>query len=54
MNRTAEYVKAVKQMVEMEGLEAANLANHKALETGLITLDEFRAAAKALVALYLK
>lgn len=53
MNRTAEYVKAVKQMAKLEGLEAANIANHKALETGLVTLDMFQAAAKILVAFYL-
>lgn len=44
MTRTAEYVKAVEQMVELEGLEAANLANHKALETGLVTLEIYKDA----------
>lgn len=53
MNRKTEYIKAVKEMVKLQGLEAANIANHKALETGLITLDEFQAAAHELVKIYL-
>lgn len=53
MNRKTEYIKAVKEMVELKGIEATNAANHKALETGLITLDEFQAAARELVKIYL-
>ena len=43
-----EYVTAIKMMIETEGLEAANLANHKALETSLINLEQFQAAARIL------
>lgn len=44
-----EYVKAIKEVVRLEGIEAANRANHKALETGLIDLDLFMAGAHVLV-----
>ena len=43
-----EYVDAVKMMIETEGFEAANIANHKALETKMITLEQFQAAARIL------
>ncbi len=52
-NRT-EYIKAVKQMLKSEGLDATNTANHAALETGLIDLDTFQAAARVLVEEFLK
>jgi hypothetical protein len=49
-----EYIKAIKKMVELEGIEAANIANHKALETGLVNLEQFQAAARILAAEILK
>ena len=52
-NRT-EYIKAVKLMLKSEGMEATNTANHQALETGLIDLDTFQAAARVLVKEFLK
>lgn len=51
---TTEYVKAIKQMVRMMGLEAANNANHWALETGLCNLEMFQAGARVLVAIKMK
>ena len=41
-----EYVNAVKIMIKTEGWEAANIANHKALEINMITLEQFQAAAR--------
>ena len=41
-----EYVNAVEMMIETEGWEAPNIANHKALETKMITLEQFQAAAR--------
>ena len=43
-----EYVSAVKIMIKTEGWETANIANHKALETKLINLEQFQAAARIL------
>lgn len=52
-NRT-EYIKAIEMMLKTEGMEATNTANHLALETGLIDLDTFQAAARVLVKEFLK
>lgn len=41
-----QYIEAIMAMIKMEGIEAANAANHKALETGLINLEMFQAAAR--------
>lgn len=41
-----EYIKAIKEMIKLEGIETTNMANHKALETGLINLEQFQAAAR--------
>ena len=54
MKNVTEYTKAIKEMIKLEGLEAANVANHKALETGLINLEQFQAAAKILAREILK
>jgi len=54
MKNTAEYIEAIKTMLRTEGLDATNLANHKALETGLIDLATFQAAARELVKEFLK
>lgn len=54
MNTTANYCEAIRQFLALKGLEAANAANHAALETGLITLDQFLAAARILVCAYLE
>lgn len=43
-----EYVQTIKNLLSMAGLEAANVANHKALETKKISLEQFQAAARVL------
>lgn len=43
-----EYVEAVKITLAAMGLEAANAANHKALEAKKISLEQFQAAARVL------
>lgn len=48
-----EYVKAVEIMIETEGWEAASTANHKALETKLINLEQFQAAARVIAKAFL-
>lgn len=42
------YVEAIRAMLQTEGLEATNMANHMALDAGLITLPMFQAGAKVL------
>lgn len=54
MKNRAEYIKAVKLMLKSEGLDATNTANHAALETGIIDLDTFQAAARVLVGEFMK
>ena len=55
MNQTtANYCEAVRQLLVLKGLDFANAANHAALETDLITLDQFHAAARILVRAYLE
>lgn len=49
MNATSEYIKAIREMLALEGRSATNLANHRMLETKQITLDMFRAAAQVMV-----
>ena len=49
-----EYVQAIKKVQIMAGLEAANVANHKALETRKISLEQFQAAARVLAREILK
>lgn len=49
-----EYIEAIKKMVKIKGVQAANDANHKALETGMITLPMFQAAGRVLVKEYMK
>ena len=48
------YVEAIEQLLETAGLEAANAANHKALETKKITMEQFQAAARVLAREILK
>ena len=48
MKNRKEYVKAIRMMLELKGMEITNIANHKALETGLIDLDTFLEAAQVL------
>ena len=43
-----EYVKAIKQMLKLKGLEATNLANHRMLEIGVVPVEYFQAAARVL------
>ena len=54
MANTKEYTDAIRMMLDLEGLEIAGIANHKALETGLINLEQFQAAARILAAEILK
>lgn len=49
-----EYAKAIKEMVNLKGMEAANTANHLALEKGLITLEQFRQGAQVLAKMVLE
>ena len=49
-----EYVEAIKITLAAMGLEAANTANHKALETKKISLEQFQAAARVLAAEIIK
>lgn len=42
------YIEAIKAMLKSEGIEMTNVANHKALETGLITVEMFQAAARVI------
>lgn len=48
MSEVKEYVKAIKMMLKMKGIEATNYANHKALEIGLINQKQFSAAASVI------
>ena len=48
------YEEAIKMMIEIEGCETTNIANHAALEKGIISLDQFRAGARILVKEYLR
>ena len=43
-----EYIEAIKMMLNLKGIEETNIANHKALETGLIDMKTFQEAAKVL------
>ena len=43
-----EYVKAVKMMLKMKGIDVTDYANHRALETGLINQKQFSAAASVI------
>ena len=51
---TDDYVEAIKYLLKAAGLDAANVANHKALETNKISLEQFQAAAKVLAREILK
>ena len=50
----AEYIKAIEAMLKIRDFETVNIANHRALETGLIDLDTFQKAACYLVGYKLK
>ena len=49
-----EYTQAISNILATDGLEAANTANHKALETDKISLEQFQAAARVLAREILK
>ena len=49
-----EYIKAIKKMIKMNGLKETDIANHAALDSGLITLEQFIAASRVLAAEILK
>lgn len=51
---TVEYMKAIRAMLKIKDLETVNVANHRALETGLIDLEAFQEAADYLVTCYWK
>lgn len=53
MDQITEYVAAVKTVLALKGLQTASAANHRALELGLITLDQFQAAARMLADFFL-
>ena len=53
MDPVAEYVAAVETVLALKGLEAASAANHRALEIGMISLDQFTAAARVLAEVFL-
>lgn len=48
-----KYVKAIKMVLKMKGIEATNYANHRALETGLINQKQFSAAASVIAKAFL-
>jgi ribosome-binding protein aMBF1 (putative translation factor) len=48
------YADFIKEAVKKEGWKAADLANKMALDTGAITLDQYRMAAQIIVAAYKK
>lgn len=50
----ANYEDAIKMMLKQEGVKATNIANHKALDLKLITLEQFRAGARILAAEIIK
>ena len=47
------YEKAIREMLNLKGIEATNAANHLALEKNIICLDQFRAGAKIIAAAFL-
>ncbi len=49
-----EYVIAIGWMLDKEGVEATNAANHRMLDEGNITLEAFQAAARKIADRYLK
>ena len=51
---TAHYCEAIRQLLALKGIEATNDANHAALAAGLISLEQFQAAARILVAAFLE
>lgn len=51
---TANYCETIRQFLALGGLDAANAINHAALDRSLITLDQFLAAARILVAAFLE
>ena len=53
-HNTANYCEAIRQFLALEGFDAVNAINHTALDRGLITLDQFLAAARILVAAFLE
>ena len=48
-----EYVKAIKMMLKMKGIDVTDYANHRALETGLINQKQFSAAAAIIAKSYI-
>jgi hypothetical protein len=48
MKNVKEYVNAIEMLIDLEGIEIAGIANHKALETGLCNLEQFQAAARVI------
>lgn len=51
---TANYCEAIRQLLVLKGLDFTNAANHAALETGLVSLDQFLSAAQILVSAFLE
>ncbi len=53
-NTTKEYCDAISTMLDLRGIDATNDANHKALEKGVITLEQFQAGARVIVKRYMR
>lgn len=51
---TSQYIEFIKSTLKTEGLDVADQANKIALAQKAITLDQYRAAARILVAAYLE
>lgn len=53
-NMKKEYIKAIREMIKLEGIEATNTANHEALKRGIIDQDTFSAAARVIAKAFLE
>jgi ribosome-binding protein aMBF1 (putative translation factor) len=51
---TKMYIKFIKDALQEKGWKVTDLANKMALDTGAITLDQYRMAAQIIVAAYKK
>lgn len=49
-----DYVTAIGWMLDKEGVDTTNAANHRMLDEGKITMEAFQAAAKIIADRFLK
>lgn len=49
-----DYITAIGRMLDKEGVEVTNAANHRMLDEGKITLEAFQAAARKIADRFLK